>query len=173
MISVDGPPTKTDEQQANTILESGFRLRVCRYYKRKTDAKLELENACQQNGDPVSTFTVSAISGIASPSASGQDTSPLSLPPATAQTSQSIFFSSSGAAAPSAGSTGVSNSVTAPVSHATVTQLSTPVNGPSSSPGSTTGVPNVSSNAAVLLSFPGFYLLVLAGIVGGAVLVGL
>ncbi|GJE96098.1 hypothetical protein PsYK624_122910 [Phanerochaete sordida] len=95
-ISVDGPPDADTAAQAQEALE-------------------QLEEGCSEAGDPVQSFTVSGATSVPT-SAVGSGGDSLSLPLASSS-SQAVFFSSSGAAAPTGAKStagAASNTNTAP-----------------------------------------------------------
>lgn len=77
-INVGGPPDASLAAQAQEALD-------------------ELEDDCASAGEPVQSFTVSGAAGVPTSAAGGAGASSLSLPRAS-ETSQSVFFSSGGAA---------------------------------------------------------------------------
>ncbi|THG96525.1 hypothetical protein EW026_g5327 [Hermanssonia centrifuga] len=163
-INVGGPADASLQEQAQQALD-------------------QVEQSCLAAGDPVGSFTVSGAAAGAPTSTDGL-TDPLSIPfnTASASPSQSIFFSSPGAAAPSgASSAGFSSSAPAlptqtALSHITVTAASTPSSGSSTESAGSDLNPTVSpasgsnaTNGAMALT--GVCNVVLAGIVGGIALV--
>ncbi|KIP02826.1 hypothetical protein PHLGIDRAFT_130526 [Phlebiopsis gigantea 11061_1 CR5-6] len=121
----------------------------------------ELEDTCNQAGEPVNSFTVSGGSAAASTPASSAS---LSIPLASG-TSQSIFFSSGSAAgasassavasasAPpasaSASSASASSAAASTISKQIVTALSTPATSPASSSAASASALNPTATAAV------------------------
>ena len=151
-------------------------------------AFIELEDDCASVGDPVSSLTVSSVSVDGAPTVAPGGTGPatsvqFSLPVASGSGSQSIFFSSSGAPAPTAGSgptapdttsvgfssPGATNTQQSTVPHSTVGP-SSPSDSPPLNPssGANNGGTGVNSGMA---SFATLSSIALAGAVGGVVLV--